>query len=132
MNGMPLALNGDQIDSVCPTNTSVEKLSNSMEKLRDYVHLVSKEFVSALDDIIGAHWKDDNVLMETSHGKTYDSVHGIVQDATHLEHFHVYSKQTKNDKDIETSTLLRKNTVLETHTDAGLFLSFLPSMPCND
>ena len=54
-NGIPLALNGNQIDTVCE-----EKLSEDMEKLRDYVHAVSREFVSALDEIISSKDSSNN------------------------------------------------------------------------
>jgi len=140
INSIPLSLNNNQIDSVCSSSsvssTNNNLLSQSMEKLRDYVHLVSKEFILALDDIItGAKDGDgddnDDVLLETSHGKRYNNVNDIIQDATHLEHFHVYSKKSKQHQNSMHDKGEMDNNVLDTHIDAGLFLSFVPSMSCN-
>jgi len=58
------------------------------------------------------------VLRNTDRGE-YKSVSQIAQASQHLEHFHVYKKG------IEAA-----ETVLPLHTDAGLFLAFVPGLDC--
>jgi len=121
-----------KIDSVCGS-----KQRDSMEKLRDYVHQITGEFVNILDKLIISEEKYSSqkksvvLLQTTSQKKSFSSVDSIIQNANHLEHFHLYSKtesKTKSEKmdnDYE-------EIVLNTHTDAGLFLSFVPALSCDD
>jgi hypothetical protein len=53
----------------------------------------------------------------------------MVKASQNLEHFHVYSKQEEEDA-IDQSNH-GESSVLDVHTDAGLFLAFVPGMRCN-
>jgi len=65
--------------------------------------------------------------LETKYGSIYRTMASIVDSANHLEHFHHYSKQQQQQQQASTSS--NKKTV-EWHTDAGLFLTFLPAYDC--
>jgi len=125
------------IQQKCGMNTY-----NSFEDLRDVVSNVVDMFVQKLDSE-----KID---------KSQQSYREILSDANHLEHFHVYTKQSNEQSeggdDINGNTkkntivekdLLQTNTrgsrnlrtekrtsTLDYHTDAGFFLSFVPAMNC--
>jgi hypothetical protein len=96
----------------------------SMEQLRDDVAVAADAFVRALDRlIIGSSDRNDNnvSLLRDSKGRSYNRVASIVKAANHLEHFHVYSKKTAATTD---------QSSLDWHTDAGLFLAFIPALDC--
>lgn len=97
------------------------------EWTRDYVsHAVSYGFLPALDRLLSKDSLKDadssKTLLMKRNGDSYDSISSIVQDAIHLEHFHVYRKDM-----IDSVT---QEDTLKWHTDAGLFLAFLPAMNC--
>jgi hypothetical protein len=93
----------------------------SLEALRDQVAVASDAFVVALDRLLGA-----SQLLKNAYGGTYSSVSQIRQGANHLEHFHVYSKEQRDHQQQE-----EHESVLDWHTDAGLFLAFVPARDCH-
>jgi len=128
--------------------TCGKEVLQSMEALRDTVALVSRSFVAALDQSLG---NNNNVqksssgsyhgsasqkpLLRDEFGTSYDSVADIVKAANHLEHFHVYtnnndinSNSNSNSDSTKTSST---DVAWDWHTDAGLFLVFVPAWDCN-
>jgi len=125
------------IQQTCGINTY-----NSFEDLRDVVSNVVDMFVEKLD----------NEKID----KSLSSYREILSDANHLEHFHVYTKQSNEQSEggdnsndsskkdaVEEDDLMQTNTrgsrnlrtekstsTLDYHTDAGFFLSFVPAMDC--
>lgn len=125
----PMALPLDALAAACGSDTA-----DAMEALRDHVAHASETFVKALDQAIMSH-QHPNVhkpmLLGDIHGKPYPNISSVLATANHLEHFHVYSKNkdaapTANDENN------KNDKSLEWHTDAGLFLSFVPAMNCNN
>mmetsp|Transcript_4660 Transcript_4660/g.6752 ORF Transcript_4660/g.6752 Transcript_4660/m.6752 type:complete len:641 (+) Transcript_4660:93-2015(+) len=110
----------------CP-NTATQ---NALEELRDSVAHVSTEVMKALDEhqmsAVGAVSGD--VLLEDVYGRNYTSLSAISQAANQLEHFHMYHQQQKQATTAEEEE--SKNT-LDWHTDAGLFLAFVPAIHCD-
>lgn len=106
------------------------KTAEAMDGLRDHLAYASSTFLGALDKLL-AHEKRqdlgfvDDALLRNSYGGTYQSVSSIVQAALNLEHFHVYSKQKK------TTNASQNQPSLQMHTDAGLFLAFVPAHDCS-
>ena len=145
----PLELPGHEIQQVC--GTPLKSLNKGdavedMEEVRDLVsHIVSTAFLPALDHSLSMDEPQANSpppppLLTTKLGLEYNSVADIVKDATHLEHFHIYDKTTYNiDSSIDTRIhphINEYNAVpidpaLDWHTDAGLFLAFLPGTSCH-
>jgi len=121
------------LDSTCG-----DEVLDAMEGLRDVVASVSRAFVSALDQSVVRHnhghpghhsggpHSADTTLMRDEFGRTYDSVADIVKSANHLEHFHVYTNEAESDN---SSTA---DVAWDWHTDAGLFLVFVPAWDCNE
>mmetsp|Transcript_28159 Transcript_28159/g.46654 ORF Transcript_28159/g.46654 Transcript_28159/m.46654 type:complete len:767 (-) Transcript_28159:44-2344(-) len=129
----PLPLPDGLID-VCGLSTAV-----AMEGLRDAVSDVSKAFVAALEDVVlgeaASTVSTSSPLLRDSHGyKTYSSITSIVQSANHLEHFHVYSRETtqQQQQQLATTEETQQTAAWEWHTDAGLFLVFVPAWDCHD
>ena len=85
-----------------------------MDRVRDEVSIAANAFVHAIDRWIGG----ENTLLEDAQHRKYDRVSSS---GNHLEHFHIYSK-TKESK-------LKS---LDWHTDAGLFLAFVPAVDCQN
>ena len=90
-----------------------------MEHIRDEVAIAGEAFVQALDALIGNKNNYGNSLLRDSRGRSYNRVTSITNAANHLEHFHLYSKTTASDE-----------SSLQWHTDAGLFLAFVPALNC--
>lgn len=104
---------------------------DAMEGLRHVVSSVSRAFVAALDtSVIQAHNAKETpkstTLLRDEFGRSFESVADIVHVANHLEHFHVYTNNNNNSNQQENS-----NTAWDWHTDAGLFLVFVPAWDCN-
>lgn len=99
----------------------------AMEVVRDQVALASDTFVQSLDRLHMLYHNDVTPLLKDNLGGTYSTLKSVVQSANHLEHFHHYSKeigtQTTNEDDDSPS--------LDWHTDAGLFLAFIPAWDCH-
>lgn len=109
----------EEISGNCGSATA-----DALDSLRDDVAMVSKAFTTALDRFVGQ--RNTEVILETKHNKQYTSVSSIVKESTNLEHFHIYSKaKTHQDTTAKTTTL-------DMHTDAGLFLAFVPAIHCDD
>jgi len=96
-----------------------------METLRDEVAVVSQAVVKSMDQVLGIGSKhdrrDEGPLLESESGMTYRTLASIVHSANHLEHFHHYQKKSSSERTEKT---------VEWHTDAGLFLTFLPAHDC--
>jgi len=120
----PLPLTSQLVET-CGTETT-----QAMDALRDQVALASSTFVEALDKLPhpekqGGDLPTNDPLLRNAHGGTYHSIASIVQASSNLEHFHVYDKRKK-------STPARQESALKLHTDAGLFLAFVPAYNCNN
>lgn len=116
MGRMPLPLS-DDYSKICGSETM-----QAMEDLRDYVAVASQAFVQAMDNkMLGGLQQP---LLTNSHGGSYHTISSIVQASTNLEHFHVYEKEGSVQEG-ETATM-------GLHTDAGLFLAFVPGRSCHD
>lgn len=118
---------------------------NAMEGLRDTLATVSSAFASALDgSLIGGSDSDNysntnnnsqfhnghgRPLMRDEFGKSYESITDIVRAANHLEHFHVYTNH--QDEDAEGDSVKKNDVAWDWHTDAGLFLVFVPAWDCH-
>jgi len=110
--------------------TCGETVLDAMEGLRDVVASVSRAFVSALDSSLMEYNSDETpstTLLRDEFGRSYESVADIVKSANHLEHFHVYT----NNEAENSSTFSEATTAWDWHTDAGLFLVFVPAWDCN-
>jgi hypothetical protein len=136
VNGVPLPLPTQELNSYCKSAS----MAAGMDQLRDLTHEASAAFVSVWDDLImqdkmrnsrgdGLTHTEDSYLMKNVHGRTYDSVESIVNESQNLEHFHVYSKQKEAFGGGKKSHVDR---ALRLHTDAGLFLSFIPAVSCRN
>lgn len=98
----------------------------AMEDLRDYVAVASQAFVQAMDQkLLGGL---SQPLLTNSHGGSYPTISSIVQASTNLEHFHVYEKEASVQQEQEDETV----PTMGLHTDAGLFLAFVPGRSCHD
>jgi hypothetical protein len=93
-------------------------------------------------------------LLTSASGRRYDTLQSIVEHANHLEHFHVYDKPFAAEETTATAAAADATThhhhlkkkkkataasaaaeeaatkTLDYHTDAGLFLAFVPAMDC--
>ena len=132
------------------------EIVSAMEGLRDVVATVSKVFISAVDTTIilgGDSSKKSTtttLLRDEQRGKSYKSITDIVSAANHLEHFHVYTNNQEkeddgkakretahtddddNDNNNRNSNNNNNNVAWDWHTDAGLFLVFVPAWDCNN
>ena len=122
--------------------TCGSEVSDAMEGLRDTLATVSGAFASAVDRAVLGGPGDSNrrqhgvaadattaTLLRDEFGKSYGSIAEIVRAANHLEHFHVY---TNNNRAADSSSSSSSNRVAwDWHTDAGLFLVFVPAWNCN-
>lgn len=120
----PLPLTENEVlESVCGKETVA-----AMEILRDEIALVSGAFIKSFDRLNGLGTYDmsnEPPLLESDTGFSYQTISSIVHSANHLEHFHHYRKSTPDAKEKTEDSM-----VLDWHTDAGLFLSFLPAWDC--
>jgi hypothetical protein len=114
---LPLLLDADHHDN--------DSSLSSLEGLRDVVSTASNAFVQALDRLL----LSDKAILQTSRGVTYSSVSSIVKASVHLEHFHLYSNAESREG--EEDNARTDSSVLDWHTDAGLFLAFVPGINCN-
>ena len=104
-----------------------------MERMRDQVAWTSHAFVSALDKLllVAPHASEEcnkskKALLRSSRGKFFHSLQSIVNDSQNLEHFHVYEQSEA----LLFNTPTEDNAVLDVHTDAGIFLAFVPGGNC--
>eukprot|EP00591_Stephanopyxis_turris_P009522 CAMPEP_0195521334 /NCGR_PEP_ID=MMETSP0794_2-20130614/18474_1 /TAXON_ID=515487 /ORGANISM="Stephanopyxis turris, Strain CCMP 815" /LENGTH=664 /DNA_ID=CAMNT_0040650863 /DNA_START=58 /DNA_END=2052 /DNA_ORIENTATION=+ len=125
MSNIPLPLPVDQLTRHCGLEAT-----EAMNALRDHVALASSGFVSALDRMIdgAASSSESQVLLRDTQGGMFTSISSIVDVSSNLEHFHVYSKEDTNGG--QHDDLQSIDSSLDTHTDAGLFLSFVPARSC--
>jgi hypothetical protein len=103
-------------DAGCTTNTV-----QALEDLRDYVAFTSKTFITSLDMVLTTNRKTPEFILQTNRGENFNSLSSIVKASQNLEHFHVYSKPEDSSTTFD----------LDFHTDAGLFLTFVPGMACD-
>ena len=125
----PLPLPQDKLSDLCGPETF-----QAMEALRDDVFVVTQAFVGALDRLLAGAPKP---LLRHKYQGGYDTVSDIQGAANHLEHFHIYSKHQKQDQQDNREGEVRKTelqdpSTLQWHTDAGLFLAFVPARDCHD
>lgn len=113
INPRPLPAN---LADYCGHDTAV-----AMERIRDEVAVAADAFIRALDVLIGNTNDNSGSVLDDSKGRSYGRIASIVAAANHLEHFHVYSKKTASDAEQPS---------LHWHTDAGLFLAFVPAFDC--
>jgi len=115
-----------------------QDVAHAMDGLRDDVSTVTDAFIVALDRLLGGASQE---LLRNSHNGVYTSISSIQESANHLEHFHVYSKQKQNNEGkshsgdgAELPRALNKDEdkTLFWHTDAGLFLAFVPALNCKN
>jgi hypothetical protein len=126
--------------------TCGNEVLRAMEALRDTVASVSRSFVAALDQSLvnvqkrgsgsGSNHGSQQPLLRDEFGTSYNSVADIVKVANHLEHFHVYTNNNNHqaeDDNFEKNSNSTKTTDVawDWHTDAGLFLVFVPAWDCN-
>lgn len=107
-----------------------QDLLPTLELLRDQVAMASDVFISALDRLVFgtarvASGTAAPCLLRDKDGSVYSTIKSIVSKSTNLEHFHLYAK----DKEALSREADPLNT-LDFHTDAGLFLAFLPAQHC--
>jgi hypothetical protein len=149
---LPISLPQSDITKYCG-----EGVYESLEKLRDYVSLAATDtFIPALDRLIqqtnsnhipnleveeeenpSKHHQQQQHLIKTRYDeKEYHTISSIIEDANHLEHFHVYSKAKHHTSTSHhkrpTSTVAAVDSALDWHTDGGLFLAFVPGKSCTD
>jgi len=124
----PISLFTRDIDAVCGKG-----LADDLEEARDYVsRAAGGAFVPALDRLLRFSWRNRTIL-PVMNGEGYKTVSSVIEEAKHLEHFHVYSKQKRQDdlkENGDDSGIV--DTALDWHTDAGLFLAFIPAVSCTD
>lgn len=140
-----------ELEQVCGVD-----ILKQLENLRDVVAMASSAFVQALDElllVVGGGSSSSSCgsttitnslpqmpLLKDIYGKTYTTLSSIITSANHLEHFHLYdqNKSTSsitNNNGGDGSVVVDKdddspNTTLDWHTDAGLFLAFVPGHVC--
>ena len=125
-----------------------------LEAVRDSVSVATQAFVTAWDALVleQQHQQSSPTtriswLHDATH-TSYSSLASIQEAAVHLEHFHVYHKPplgTNNNQEPETTQSITGNAAssrtrhnpprpasLPWHTDAGLFLSFVPGHTCQE
>jgi hypothetical protein len=117
----------ESLNQVCGTDAAA-----AMEQARDRVALAGDAFQTALDQLLllskAGRRSNAQPLMKNYYGWTYSSVQQVTEAANHLEHFHVYSKY--DEQGVTANNESDDLPVLEWHTDAGLFLAFLPAQDC--
>jgi len=134
------------VKDVCGT-----RIVSAMEDLRDTVAKASEAAMEALDDILVVEGTRQNTnimpsssssikssamkkqkqqpLLRDVYGKEYPTLISIAEASNHLEHFHIYEKQQQNTTIVSSSS--SSPSTMDWHTDAGLFLAFVPAYDCN-
>ena len=122
----PLALTTSSNDASLLQAACGPDTVDALESLRDYVAAASNGFVRALDRLLlhGVAAAGSHLLLRDSYGGSYPTVQSIVKASKHLEHFHYYEKPPHTHNNQEAT--------LKLHTDAGLFLAFVPGRSCHE
>lgn len=121
---MPLPLaDREKLEGHCGAGTVA-----AMETLRDQVAHVSDMFVKTIDHLRIVDSAQPSPLLHDKYGGSFSNLNSIIQSANHLEHFHMYSKNGSSENIGGDDASLS----LKWHTDAGLFLSFVPAWNCNN
>ena len=110
--------------------------AQALEAMRDYVAEAANAFQVAWDLLLSESTSTASVvspsIMRTTSGRNYQSIQEISLAANHLEHFHVYSKNDLNNLSEQDHTVEQERRLaLDWHTDAGLFLAFVPAHDCD-
>lgn len=127
----PLPLPAAELSSTC--DSSDRYFVDALEGLRDAVAEASSFFIDALDGILSSPTNPVSTpLLKTSTGASYSSVRDVVGASKNLEHMHVYSRDDNIAGFDEISDEINSGDALRLHTDAGLFLSFIPALSCSD
>lgn len=117
----------NSLENVCGPETF-----QAMETLRDSVADVSNAFVVSMEQLLKEYTNEHIPLLKDKHGgKKYETLSSIVESANHLEHFHVYSKEARR-SNMEREAKDTSAAAWDWHTDAGLFLVFVPALNCLD
>jgi len=93
-------------------------LDAAMESLRSVVDVGSKYYAQLLDQAVRVQQFDQG-LMQKTEGGSYNTFQELLNEAQHLDHFHVYERETTGQEDVQT---------LDLHTDHGLFIAIVPSV----
>ena len=117
----PLPLPAAELSSACG-NSADTNFADALEGLRDAVAEASSAFINALDGVVSS--PTNHPLVKTATGASYNSVRDVVGASKNLEHMHVYSR--------DNAEAMGREDVLQLHTDAGLFLSFIPASFCTN
>lgn len=109
VHGVPLRLSA----STCPT------LDDSTATLRAIVDQTSRRFLAALEPLVGR----SKPLLSSRAGKTFSTLSEVAHFGDQLEHFHTYAppwNRSLSDSHTQEAVPL--------HTDAGLFIAFVPAL----
>lgn len=101
----------------------------AMDALRDHVDAVSVAFITALDHLL-LNRRTTSFLLQNTNGLTYPTVDSIARASSNLEHFHVYTKDDGHSSHEDAQDISVPS--LDWHTDAGLFLTFVPAYGCDE
>jgi hypothetical protein len=107
---------------------------NAMKTLREHVSEATSLFTGAIDQMLVISAKNqEQQLLFTNQGDSFGSLASIIESSSHLEHFHLYEKHDKSESTMAgiNSKVNDDNLILDLHTDAGLFLAFVPGYNCN-
>ena len=127
----PLPLPAAELSSAC--NSADQHFADALEGLRDAVAEASSAFITAFDGLVSSRTHGvPTQLLKTSTGASYTSVRDVVGASKNLEHMHVYSRDDYTNDFNEITDDTFNSDALRLHTDAGLFLSFIPAVPCSD
>ncbi|GKY95769.1 hypothetical protein MPSEU_000538100 [Mayamaea pseudoterrestris] len=113
----------EELSNVCGSDAVI-----SMEAIRDEVALAADVFQAAWDGLLqsdSSSFRKSMPLLKNKNGIVYESMQQISQASTHLEHFHLYAKLGEQHEQEEPAF------ALDWHTDAGLFLAFVPAHSCD-
>jgi len=128
----PIPLPAEELSQAC--SSADGSLVDALEGLRDTLADATAAFIDALDGIVSSptHHQVPTPLLKTATGASYTSVRDVVGASKNLEHMHVYSRDDSIDDTDEIMDGANSGDALQLHTDAGLFLSFIPARSCSD
>lgn len=127
----PIPLPAEELSQAC--SSADGSLVDALEGLRDTLADATAAFIDALDGIVSSptHHQAPTPLLKTATGASYTSVRDVVGASKNLEHMHVYSRDDSIDDTDEIMDGANSGDALQLHTDAGLFLSFIPARSCS-
>lgn len=97
-------------------------LGQKLKRLRDLVDEASKVFARGLDKMVLRNSKDPLFMAVNNPSQSsYNSFESVVTTGDHLDHLHVYEKQSS-------AFTESRYDALDQHTDQGLFIAIVPSL----